>query len=186
MKAANSTEVRTEKILNFLMKHPKSDAKKIEKATGIAFIQVYSIAGRLQKENKIVEKNKMFSLTAAARSLAKKATNYGRDFSKFVLNGEKYRKGQLVLAIVSDYAKKHNCTSAQLKKVFSDDLVPMYGVIAPAVDAKRASTKKKRYFVGADQLIQLKDGKFAVTNQISEAIIQKFLPVAKNAGYRVK
>src|SRR3990170_1448921 len=152
-----STSASKDKILHFLLKHPNSDAKKIEKATGVAFIQVYSIAGKLQKENRVVIKNKLFSLTSAAKRQAKKATNFGRDFSKYNFNGQKLRKGQLVLAIVSDFVNKHKCTAAQLKKAFPDTLVPMYGVFADAAAAKRASTKKQRYFTAADQLIQLKD-----------------------------
>lgn len=188
MKPAPKTEdARKEKILSYLMRHPQSDAKKIEKGTGIAFIQVYSITGKLQKENKVVIKNKLFSIAAnAKKAIMKSATNFGRDFSKFVFNGEKLRKGQLVRAIVADYAQKHNCTAAQLKKVFSDDLVPMYGVVVDATDARRASSKKKRYFIDADQIIKLKDKTVAVTNQISSKNLPGFLDVAKRLGYRVK
>ncbi|MCX6276155.1 MAG: hypothetical protein NTV09_13215, partial [Bacteroidetes bacterium] len=69
---------------------------------------------------------------------------------------------------------------AQLREVFPDSLVSRYGVFANLKSAKEKSktSGKKRYFVNDSQVFELggEDGKkYAVTNQITSAIMVKFM-----------
>lgn len=107
--------------------------------------------------------------------------NYGRNFNRFVLNGQSYQKGKLVHAIVADYAKEKNATLTELKTVFADKLNKSYGVFQEINVAKE---KPGRYFT--NKSITLSGGKrVAVCNQWTTENIQPVLAVAKSLGYKI-
>lgn len=113
-----------------------------------------------------------------------------RDTKQYVFSGDgkKYGKGPFVLKLVQHYVKKNpKVTESDLKKVFPDSLVSRYGVFVDLKIAIEASKNKKRYFINDDQILTVGSKKFAVTNQITSAVMEKFLAHLKeNTGLKVK
>ena len=104
-----------------------------------------------------------------------------RDYTKFRFNGDKYSKGQLVLAVIQHYMTKHpKTTVGQLKEIFPRELQTRYPVIALLQDAKKMSNPIKRFFIKEDQIVKTKNGmKFAVTNYWGSENVQAFIDYAK-------
>jgi hypothetical protein len=198
------------KVTAFLTKNPKSDAKAIEKATGIKRSEVFAVIGELGKQIDTFQKGaksvKLFSVVmpsvekAKAAKAAKAAEvektaktdksegkNFGRDFSKYQFNGQEFRKGKLVLAVVKFIAEKQGCSFKKLLEIFPSELVRNYGVFTEASTARKMNASgKQRYFCQADQFIKLKDGSVvAVTNQISSNNIDPILEIARQNGCKI-
>jgi hypothetical protein len=115
-----------------------------------------------------------------------KVDNFNRDFGRYRFQGVDRPKGRTVLAIVEQYCKDKNPTSAELKETFKDSIGrSTFEVIVDSAAAKRMNSKgKKRYFTKDDQLIKLKDGKnIAVTNQIGSESMKTFVKFARTLGY---
>jgi len=200
-----------DKVIAFLTKNPNSDAKAIEKGTGIKRAQVFAVIGELGKQVSVFQKGaksvKQFSVvsmpsvekaktakTTAEKTEAKaevkktdEGKNFGRDFSKYQFNGQEYRKGKLVLAVVKHVADKQSCSFKKLLEIFPSELVRNYGVFTEAATARKMNQSgKQRYFTQADQLIKLKDGSVvAVTNQIGSNNIEAILEIATQNGCKV-
>lgn len=115
-----------------------------------------------------------------------KQKNFGRDFGKYDFQGEKLRKGAWVLAAVQELVKKnHNITYKELLKILPASLVRTFGVIVPLAEAKKANAKGRiRYCTKHSQLVQLKEGSFAVTNQISSQNFDPIVDALKAAGIK--
>lgn len=113
--------------------------------------------------------------------------NFGRDFSKYKFDGQEYRKGKLVLAIVKRFVSDNpGCSFKKLHETFPDDLVKNYGVFTDFKRARKANEGGKvRYQTQSDQKIVLKDGDVAVTNQIGKHNIDGIIAVAKKLGYKI-
>ena len=112
-----------------------------------------------------------------------------RDTKQFLFNGEKLGKGPFVLAAVRHYVKHHPKVSlTDLKKVFPDTLISRYGVFTDLKTAldKSKTSGKKRYFINDDQVFEVGGKKYAVTNQITAQIMEKFLSHLKEQGMNVK
>jgi len=126
------------------------------------------------------------STTAKRKAKAKKnrTVTSSRDRSKLSFKGEKYGKGRLVLAIVSQYVKDHpKATYAELKEAFPDSLHSL-GVVRPVTTAKKASSDHKRFFT--DNVIKLADKAVAVCADFGKSNIGKFLKHASGLGYKVR
>lgn len=203
------------KVTAFLTKNPKSDAKAIEKATGIKRSEVFAVIGELGKQIDTFQKGaksvKLFSVVmpsvekakaakAEVKETAKEAVketektdksegkNFGRDFSKYQFNGQEFRKGKLVLAVVKFIAEKQGCSFKKLLEIFPSELVRNYGVFTEASTARKMNNAsgKQRYFCQADQFIKLKDGSVvAVTNQIGSNNIDPILEIARQNGCKI-
>jgi len=114
-----------------------------------------------------------------------------RDNSKYTLNNSKetYGKGQLVRAVVAKYVEDHpDTTFKQLKEIFPDTLMKRFGVFASESEAKKLSGTKPRYFLKPEQMIKIKGLKepICVTNQWTAALIEPFIKVSKELGYKIK
>ncbi len=112
-----------------------------------------------------------------------------RDYTKFRFNGDKYSKGQLVLAVIQHYMTKHpKITWVQSKEVFPRELQTRYPVIALLQDAKKMSNPIKRFFIKEDQIVKTKNGiKFAVTNYWGTENVKRFIRYAKEElGYTIR
>ena len=127
--------------------------------------------------------------TQAGKATVTKATT-SRDNSKFKFNGEEgLGKGPLVRAIVAKYVEDHpDTTYKQLKEVFPDTLMKRFGVFANETDAKKLSGNKPRYFLKPEQMIKIKGQKepIVICNQWTAALIEPFIKVAKELGYKIK
>lgn len=112
-----------------------------------------------------------------------------RDNSKYKFNGEEYGKGPLVRAVLAKYVEDHpDTTFKQLKEVFPDTLMKRFGVFASETEAKKLSGTKPRYFLKPEQMIKIKGQKepIAICNQWTAALIEPFIKVAKELGYKIK
>ena len=118
-----------------------------------------------------------------------KATT-SRDNSKYKFNGEEgLGKGPLVRAVVANYVDDNpDTTHKQLKEIFPDTLMKRFGVFANETDAKKLSGNKPRYFLKPEQMIKIKGQKepIAICNQWTAALIEPFIKVAKELGYKIK
>ena len=117
-----------------------------------------------------------------------KATT-SRDNSKYTFNGAEYGKGPLVRAVVAKFVEDHpDTTYKQLKEIFSDTFMKRFGVFASETDAKKLSGSKPRYFLKPEQMIKVKGQKepIAICNQWTAVLIEPFIKVAKELGYKIK
>jgi len=173
-------------VMDFLGKNPGSTVEIISTKTGMSKTVVRDTLKTLG--NKVGKAPGTFAYSAIEIQKGTKAKgkrNFGRNFKPFHFNGKDLHKGKLVHAIVNEFVSTHqDADLTELKKVFSDELLPVYGIIAPQ---KVAAKKAKRYFMKKDQLISLKDGtKVAVCSQFSTSNIQPFLKIARNLGFKFR
>jgi hypothetical protein len=109
-----------------------------------------------------------------------------RDRTDYTFEGEVYRKGPLVHAIIRKHATLNpKMTFVLMKKDFPDELLKGYGVFQSYERAMEVSKGTKRFFLNDDQLIRLKDGNIAVCNQISAANFDPILAQARKLGYKI-
>lgn len=105
--------------------------------------------------------------------------------------GNVYGVGPLVLAVVKKYVKDHpGCDFAELQTAFPKKLRGADGVIQLArsvSDKDKGKTGgKKRYFVGADEVITLTNGdKILVSNQWTKEKMPAFIKNATTLGYDI-
>jgi hypothetical protein len=107
-----------------------------------------------------------------------------KDYTKYEVKGMEavFTKGKLVLAIVSDYCSKNECTFEELKQVFPDKIQGSSGIFDTLENAKKIAKKRARHFV--NNAIKIKDGSIAVSNQWG-GNISDFIAVAEKLGYDV-
>lgn len=110
-----------------------------------------------------------------------------RDRTDYTFEGEAYRKGPLVRAIIHKHASKNpKMTFDLMKRDFPDRLLKGYGVFQSYEKAMEVSKGgNKRYFLNDNHLIKLKDGNIAVCNQISAANFEPILAQARSLGYKI-
>ena len=122
--------------------------------------------------------------------------NKTRDYSgyNFVENpqGNPYRKGRLVLAVVAQYAKEGKATNySDLRKAFPDELQGSKGVVRllkAIPDKDKGIGGKKRYYVNDGEIITLKNGdKIVVSDQWGGAdVMDRFIDyVTKKFNYTI-
>jgi len=119
----------------------------------------------------------------------------GKDFTKYSLNGgsQPYPKGRLVLAVVTEYLKKHpKATFAQLTKTFPDHLQGNLGVVRK-LSTVIADKKEARYFTkDADVLLDGDQEKIVVCNQwgvdknTKQGNFTDFVTHAQGLGFVIK
>jgi hypothetical protein len=161
-----------------------------KKTAGKTATKKSSTKKEMVKKEVKVPTNKKEEKLRPADTIKKVKQVQERDTKQYVFSGDgkKYGKGPFVLKLVQHYVKKNpKVTEAELKKVFPDSLVSRYGVFVDLKTAIEASKNKKRYFINDDQIITVGSKKFAVTNQITSAVMEKFLAHLKeNTGLKVK
>jgi hypothetical protein len=107
-----------------------------------------------------------------------------KDYTKYEVKGMEavFTKGKLVLAIVSDYCSKNECTFEELKQVFPDGIQGSSGIFDTLDKAKEIAKKRARHFV--NDAIKIKDGTIAVSSQWGDNI-SNFIEVAESLSYKV-
>ena len=200
------------KVLKYLAQQGSSTSQDIAKNIGVPFIQLGAVTKLLVSENLISynAENKTYSLLesktgetepetpVAENNLKEKAAkNVGaviaskgkRDFSKFKFQGKEYNKSRLVMAVLAKYAEDHNPSLSELKTAFPDEEIKPYGygLFRLAAEAKKVNDEgRQRFFCKETELIKIKYGKIASTNQITSDLLIRFLTVAKKHKYIVK
>jgi len=95
----------------------------------------------------------------------KNSTKPSRDYSKYTFKGETYGKGNLVLAVVSDYVKEHpQVTLTKLKDLFPRKEVHSGFEVVETV----YKAHKGRFFLNAEDLIKVGNKNVAITSQWSK------------------
>ena len=109
-----------------------------------------------------------------------------KDTSRYLFEGQILGKGRLVLAIVKRHVETHPMiTYAELEQTFSKSSQGSEGVVATAEHANQiySDSARKRHFLEAEDLIQLKDSTVAVCSQWGISNIDRFLRRAQELGY---
>jgi len=139
----------------------------------------------IRKENTQASKNKSTAVKV-------KGITSGKDYSEYWFQGEKYKKGPLVLAIVKQYLQDNRKTSyANLSRKFPDELQGSTGVFR----RKEEIEYKDRYFM--DDTLLIGDGieiavcrKWAAVkgkrNTTKQDIDNFIKHVKKNLGYKIR
>jgi hypothetical protein len=110
-----------------------------------------------------------------------------RDTTKYILDGKRYGKSRLVLAIVKKYMIQHpNISSEELMSVFDRSLQGSLGVVRQLDEVKKAySDCEKRFFINTNEVINTSDGVCVVCNQWGIGNIVNMLKRAEQLGINV-
>lgn len=106
------------------------------------------------------------------------------DKSTYIFNGNTYRKGRLVLAVVEQYVSdNHGLAKDELEERFPSTLQGSIGVIS-SIEEAEGKYKGKRHFV--KNTIKLTNATIAVCNQWGAKNIDKFVQhAAGELGYNI-
>lgn len=105
----------------------------------------------------------------------------GRDTTKYILDGRKYGKNRLVLAVVKKYMENNpNTTADELLEIFDKSLQGSLGVVRILSEVKaNYSDYKTRFFTLPDELIKTATKDCTVCSQWGIANIGNILSRAK-------
>lgn len=115
-------------------------------------------------------------------------TYNGRDTTKYMLDGRKYGKNRLVLAIVKKYMEFHPDTTASLLMItFDKSLQGSLGVVRTVSDVKSAYADcERRFFLRPDEVIKTSTDDCAVCSQWGTFNISNIITRANELGITVK
>lgn len=118
------------------------------------------------------------------REIQKNLNN--RDYSKYLFNGLELNKRKLVLELIKTHIKNNNILSFEdLLFDFPQELRKgrkMY----KRYDEVIQTNDKNRYFSEVDEILDLNDGKFVISNQWGAGNIQAILDRADELGYEIE
>ena len=108
----------------------------------------------------------------------------GRDTTKYILDGKKYGKNRLVLAIVQKYMEMNdNVSSAKLMLVFDRSLQGSLGVIRTIDDVRNDySDYQRRFFCQPDEIVRTTTEDCVVCTQWGKFNIDNIIARAKELG----
>ena len=114
--------------------------------------------------------------------------SYGRDTTKFSLDGKVYGKGKLVHAIVEKYVTMNpNISATQLMTTFDKSLQGSHGVVRTLSDVKiNCSDYNRRFFATSEYIIHTSTEDCVVCSQWGIANIGRILSRAEQLGIEVK
>lgn len=109
----------------------------------------------------------------------------GRDVSTFTFQRVSRGKGQTVIAVMQAYTDSRTVSHSTILSQFEGcNPYPIVMTLRKAQTVNDAGDHR-RYFTNEDQLLKLKEGRFAITNQWTTETFEKFVKCAKKLGYRV-
>lgn len=109
-----------------------------------------------------------------------------KDITKYIFNGEKWNKRQLVLECIKAYIQERNIdTIEDLKVAFPDYVQGSLGIVKRANEAERYSNAAKRFFFKDADIIHLKDGDYVVCSQWDAKNIPAFIKLAEDLGMKI-
>ena len=114
-------------------------------------------------------------------------TYNGKDTTKYMMDGRRYGKNRLALAIVQKYVSLHPEVSAQqLMTVFDKSLQGSLGVIRTVKDAKNAYVdSERRFFMQPDEVIQTVTEDCVVCTQWGAFNIDFMVTRARELGFQI-
>lgn len=112
---------------------------------------------------------------------------YGRDTTKYILDGKRYGKNRLVLAVVQKYIKSNpGITSGKLMMVFDRSLQGSLGVIRTLNDVKaNYSDYERRFFCQPNEIIHTSTEDCVVCTQWGKFNIDNIVARAKELGINI-
>lgn len=104
-----------------------------------------------------------------------------RDTTKYILDGKRYGKNRLVLAVVQKYIESHpNITATQLMEVFDRSLQGSLGVIRSLNDVKKSyADYEVRFFCQPEEIIHTSTEDCVVCTQWGKFNIGNFITRSK-------
>lgn len=97
----------------------------------------------------------------------------GKDYTKYIFNGNKYGKNRLVLAVVKDYVNNNpTITYEDLQVVFPNSL---QGIETFTTETEAKQKKDRRNFIKKNELITLSNATIAVSTQWGIGNIEPFI-----------
>ena len=113
----------------------------------------------------------------------------GKDYTKYIYNGNTYSKRRLVLAVVQNHvATNPDISFSRLSQDFPITLHKGYGVFTTLEEANREYSEKKhkRHFINTNEVLILDDGQeIAVTSQWGIGNIGGFIKRARELGHKI-
>ncbi len=108
----------------------------------------------------------------------------GRDTTKYILDGKRYGKNRLVLAIVKKYMEENpDITTDQLLAVFDRSLQGSLGVVRELKEVKKAyADYERRFFVSQNEVIKTTTGICVVCTQWGISNVGNMIIRAKQLG----
>ena len=107
-----------------------------------------------------------------------------RDNSRYLFNGKELNKRRLVLEIIHEHIKNKEIESfTQLLEEFPQDLRKGRKLFREFNDA--INNEPSRYFINDDEVVNLQEGKFVISNQWGIGNIQSILDKADSFGYEI-
>ena len=116
----------------------------------------------------------------------------GKDFSKYLFDGQTYGKSRLVLAVVTKYVQEHKPrTYDELEEAFPSRIQGSLGVVRcinDVSDKYKGIGGVKRYFVNENEIIHLPSGEqVIVCTQFGATNTEQFVEHATNTlGYTIE
>lgn len=109
------------------------------------------------------------------------STSTARDTTKYILDGKRYGKNRLVLAVVHKYIESHpNISASQLMAAFDRSLQGSLGVIRSLNDVKNSySDYERRFFCQPEEIIHTSTEDCVVCTQWGKFNIGNFIVRAK-------
>lgn len=104
-----------------------------------------------------------------------------KDFTKYVFDGNTLSKGRLVHAIIKKFVSEHNPSLVELATAFPEAEIRPYGKLFVHFDEAvkiNTDSKRTRFFAKQEDVIKIKGGKIAVSNQIDGELVKRMLAVA--------
>ncbi|TNE81413.1 MAG: hypothetical protein EP332_04645 [Bacteroidetes bacterium] len=100
--------------------------------------------------------------------------------------GEKFRKGDLIVAVLRDHIEKKKPKLEELQTTFKEAEIKNFGLFQEEKLAVSKSKKYKRYLIDEGRIIVLPTGeRIAVTSQLTKENVKPFLEIAKKLGYKI-
>lgn len=97
----------------------------------------------------------------------------GKDYTKYIFNGNKYGKNRLVLAVIKDYVNNNpTITYEDLQVVFPNSL---QGIETFTTETEAKQKKDRRNFIKKNELITLSNATIAVSTQWGIGNIEPFI-----------
>jgi hypothetical protein len=108
----------------------------------------------------------------------------GKDYTKYIFNGQTYAKNRLVLAVIQDYvANNPTTTYNQLQTIFPNTL---QGQETFTTETTAKQKPSRRNFLESSELIKLTDETISVNTQWGRGNIERFIDHCTNMGIGIK
>lgn len=110
-----------------------------------------------------------------------------KDTTKYIMDGKRYGKSRLALAIVKKYVLQHpGITAKQLMSVFDKSIQGSLGVVRTIADAKETyADSDRRFFMKADEIIHTATDDCVVCTQWGIFNIDYLIARAEELNIRV-